>query len=292
MSSPAVIDANLVKSLREKTNAGLMDCKKALAESGGDLEAAVDILRKRGAASAAKKAGREAKDGIIAQAILPGAKIGVLIEVNCETDFVAKNDEFRRFCDELARKIAENPQADIEADRVAAVQKIGENVQVRRHERIEVKDNGLVAAYIHTGGKVGVLVEVGAEKSETAQHDAFKQLVRDITLQIAAANPICVDRAQVPADVLQRERAIYREQVTGKPANIVEKIVDGKVDKFYSTACLVDQAFIKNPEQTVALLVASRSKELGDSIVIRRFIRFMVGEQLATPNPASVQSAD
>jgi elongation factor Ts len=292
MSSPAVIDANLVKSLREKTNAGLMDCKKALAESGGDLEAAVDILRKRGAASAAKKAGREAKDGIIAQAILPGAKIGVLIEVNCETDFVAKNDEFRRFCDELARKIAENPQADIEADRVAAVQKIGENVQVRRHERIEVKDNGLVAAYIHTGGKVGVLVEVGAEKSETAQHDAFKQLVRDITLQIAAANPICVDRAQVPADVLQRERAIYREQVTGKPANIVEKIVDGKVDKFYSTACLVDQAFIKNPEQTVAQLVASRSKELGESIVIRRFIRFMVGEQLATPNPASVQSAD
>jgi elongation factor Ts len=292
MSSPAVIDANLVKSLREKTNAGLMDCKKALAESGGDLEAAVDILRKRGAASAAKKAGREAKDGIIAQAILPGAKIGVLIEVNCETDFVAKNDEFRRFCDELARKIAENPQADIEADRVAAVQKIGENVQVRRHERIEVKDNGLVAAYIHTGGKVGVLVEVGAEKSETAQHDAFKQLVRDITLQIAAANPICVDRAQVPADVLQRERAIYREQVTGKPANIVEKIVDGKVDKFYSTACLVDQAFIKNPEQTVAQLVASRSKELGESIVIRRFIRFMVGEQLATPNPGSVQSAD
>jgi elongation factor Ts len=292
MSSPAVIDANLVKSLREKTNAGLMDCKKALAESGGDLEAAVDILRKRGAASAAKKAGREAKDGIIAQAILPGAKIGVLIEVNCETDFVAKNDEFRRFCDELARKIAENPQADIEADRVAAVQKIGENVQERRHERIEVKDNGLVAAYIHTGGKVGVLVEVGAEKSETAQHDAFKQLVRDITLQIAAANPICVDRAQVPADVLQRERAIYREQVTGKPANIVEKIVDGKVDKFYSTACLVDQAFIKNPEQTVAQLVASRSKELGESIVIRRFIRFMVGEQLATPNPGSVQSAD
>jgi elongation factor Ts len=292
MSSPAVIDANLVKSLREKTNAGLMDCKKALAESGGDLEAAVDILRKRGAASAAKKAGREAKDGIIAQAILPGAKIGVLIEVNCETDFVAKNDEFRRFCDELARKIAENPQADIEADRVAAVQKIGENVQVRRHERIEVKDNGLVAAYIHTGGKVGVLVEVGAEKSETAQHDAFKQLVRDITLQIAAANPICVDRAQVPADVLQRERAIYREQVTGKPANIVEKIVDGKVDKFYSTACLVDQAFIKNPEQTVAQLVASRSKELGESIVIRRFIRFMVGEQLATPNPGSVQNAD
>jgi elongation factor Ts len=280
-SSPAVIDANLVRTLREKTNAGLMDCKKALAESGGDIEGAIDILRKRGAASAAKKADREAKDGVIAQAILPGAKIGVLIEVNCETDFVAKNEEFRRFCDELARKIAENPTADIEADRVAAVQKIGENVQVRRHERIEVKDNGLVAAYIHTGGKVGVLVEVGAEKSATAQHESFKQLVRDITLQIAAANPIAVERAHIPAEVLERERAIYREQVTGKPANIVEKIVDGKVEKFYSTACLVDQAFIKNPEQTIAQLVAARSKELGESIVIRRFIRYMVGEQLA-----------
>ena len=282
MSSPGVIDANLVKTLREKTNAGLMDCKKALAESGGDIEAAIDILRKRGAASAAKKADREAKDGVIAQAILPGAKTGVLVEVNCETDFVAKNEEFRRFCDELARKIAENPGADIEADRVAAVQKIGENVQVRRHERIEVQDNGLVAAYIHTGGKVGVLVEVGAEKGETAQQEAFKQLVRDITLQIAAANPICVERRDVPLDVLERERAIYREQVTGKPANIVEKIVEGKVEKYFSTACLVDQAFIKNPEQTIAQLVATRGKELGETIVIRRFTRYMVGEQLAS----------
>ena len=283
MSSPGVIDANLVKTLREKTNAGLMDCKKALAESGGDIEAAIDILRKRGAASAAKKADREAKDGVIAQAILPGAKTGVLVEVNCETDFVAKNEAFRRFCDEIARKIAENPGADIEGDRVAAVQKIGENVQVRRHERIEVQDNGLVAAYIHTGGKVGVLVEVGAEKSETAQHEAFKQLVRDITLQIAAANPICVERGHLPSDVLERERAIYREQVTGKPANIVEKIVEGKVEKYYSTACLVDQAFIKNPEQTIAQLVTTRSKELGETIVIRRFTRYMVGEELASP---------
>jgi elongation factor Ts len=280
MSTPAIIDANLVKALREKTNAGLMDCKKALSEAGGDIEAATDILRKRGAASAARKADREARDGIIAQAILPGAKIGVLLEVNCETDFVAKNEGFRRFCDELARKIAENPAADVERDRVAAVQQIGENIQVRRHERIEVKDNGLVAAYIHTGGKVGVLVEVGAEKAATVQHESFKQLVRDITLQIAAANPICVDRAQVPHDLLDRERAIYAEQVSGKPAAIVEKIVAGKIEKFYSTACLVDQAFIKNPDQTIAQVVAAHSKELGETIRIRRFIRYMVGEQV------------
>jgi elongation factor Ts len=277
-----VIDANLVKSLREKTNAGLMDCKKALAETNGDIEAAIDVLRKKGAAGAAKKADREAKEGVIAQAILPGARVGVLVEVNCETDFVAKNDRFRTFCDDLAKRIAENPRADIESDRIAAVQKIGENIQIRRHDRIEVQSNGLVAAYIHTGGKVGVLVEVGAEREATAQNEAFKQLVRDITLQIAAANPICVDRSQVCADVLERERAIYREQVIGKPASIVEKIVDGKVEKFYSTACLIDQAFIKNPDQTIAQLVAAKSKELGEAIAIRRFIRYMVGEQLGS----------
>src|SRR3954469_10101943 len=161
------IDAQMVKTLREKTNAGLMECKKALAESGGDLEGAVDLLRKKGAASAAKKAGREAKEGIIAQAILPGAKVGVLVEVNCETDFVAKNEGFKAFCEEAARNIAEKPDADLESDRVAAVQKIGENIIIRRHERIAVSGHGLVAAYIHTGGKVGVLVEVGAEKDDT-----------------------------------------------------------------------------------------------------------------------------
>ena len=277
----ATIDAQLVKTLREKTNAALMECKKALAESNGDLEAAVDVLRKKGAASAAKKAGREAKDGVIAQAILPGAKVGVLVEINCETDFVAKNDSFRAFCDDIARKIAQQPGADLEPDRVAAVQKIGENVLIRRHERIEVKENGLVAAYIHTGGKVGVLVEVGAEKPDTANQEDFKQLVRDITLQIAAANPVCVSRDGVPAALMEREREVYRGQVPpGKPANIIEKIVDGKMDKFYSQSCLIDQAFIKNPDQTIAQLLAEKSKALGEKLSIHRFIRYMVGEDV------------
>jgi elongation factor Ts len=281
MSTETVIDAQLVKTLREKTNAGLMECKRALAETKGDLEAAIDVLRKKGAASAAKKADREAKEGVIAQAILPGAKVGVLVEVNCETDFVAKNDSFKAFTDEIARKIASQPGADLEADRVAAVQKIGENVRIRRSERVEVGGHGSLAAYIHTGGKVGVLVEVGAEKDETSGKEEFKQLVRDITLQIAAANPVCVDRTQVPHALAERERAIYREQVPpGKPANIIEKIVEGKMDKFYSTACLVDQAFIKNPDQTIAQLVAEKSKVLGDTLVIRRFLRYMVGEEI------------
>ncbi len=276
-----VIDAQLVKTLREKTNAGLMECKRALSETNGDLESAVDLLRKKGAANAAKKAGRDAKEGVIAQAILPGAKVGVLVEVNCETDFVAKNDGFRAFCDDTARKIALNSGDDLEADRVAAVQKIGENVLIRRHQRIEVTDQGLVAAYIHTGGKVGVLVEVGAQKDETGASEDFKQLVRDITLQIAAANPVSVGRESIPAALVDREREIYRGQVPpGKPANIIEKIVDGKMDKFYSTSCLIDQAFIKNPDQTIAQLLAEKSKALGETLTIRRFIRFMVGEDL------------
>ena len=276
-----VIDAQLVKTLREKTNAGLMDCKKALAEANGDLEAAVDILRKKGAAGAVKKAGREAKEGVITQAILPGAKVGVLVEINCETDFVAKNDGFRAFCDEIARKIAQDPAADLEADRVAAVQKLGENIRIRRSERREVKENGLVAAYIHTGGKVGVLVEVGAEKEETAANEEFKQFVRDITLQIAAANPLCVSRDQVSPELVEREREVYRGQVQGKPANIIEKIVDGKMDKFYSTQALLEQAFIKNPDQTVNQLLAEKCKALGETLTIRSFVRYMVAEEVA-----------
>ncbi len=282
MSTAAVIDAQLVKTLREKTNAGLMECKRALAETNGDLEAAIDVLRKKGAASAAKKADRDAKEGVIAQVILSGAKVGVLVEINCETDFVAKNDGFRAFTEEIARKIAGEPGADLEADRVAAVQKIGENVQIRRSERVEVTGPGAVAAYIHTGGKVGVIVEVGAAKEETSSTEDFKQLVRDITLQIAAANPISVDRSSVPAATIERERAIYKDQVPpGKPANIIDKIIDGKMDKFFSGVCLVDQAFIKNPDQTIAQLIAEKSKSLGDTLTIRRFIRYMVGEQLA-----------
>ena len=281
MSTEIVIDAQLVKTLREKTNAGLMECKRALGETNGDLEAAIDVLRKKGVASAAKKADRDANEGVIAQAILPGAKVGVLVEINCETDFVAKNDSFKAFTDEVAKKIATQPGVDLESDRVAAVTRIGENVRIRRSERVEVTGHGSLAAYIHTGGKVGVLVEVGADKDDTASKEEFKQLVRDITLQIAAANPVCVDRTQVPAALADRERAIYRDQVPpGKTAEMVEKIVEGKMVKFYSGACLVDQAFIKNPDHTIAQLVAEKSKELGDNLVIRRFLRYMVGEEL------------
>jgi elongation factor Ts len=282
MTTELVIDAQLVKTLREKTGAGLMECKRALAETQGDLEAAVDFLRKKGAASAAKKADREAKEGVIAQSILPGSKVGVLAEVNCETDFVAKNEDFKALGDAVAKAFAENPSADVEALRVAAVQKMGENIQVRRNVRLEVQGSGLVASYIHMGAKVGVLAEVGCTNDATTQTEEFKQLVRDITLQIAAASPVCVSRESVPQALADREREVYRGQVpAGKPANIVEKIVDGKMDKFFSGVCLIDQAFIKNPDQTIGQLIAEKNKALGESISIRRFVRFMVGEEIA-----------
>ena len=171
--------------LREKTGAGLMECKRALGETKGDLENAIDFLRKKGAASAAKKADREAREGIIAQAILPGAKVGVLVEVNCETDFVAKNDQFKAFCDEVAKKLAADPNVNLDADREAIVSKIRENIKIARQARMEVSGNGLVAACIRTGGKVGVLVEVGAGRARSQRR--FQATGQDITLQIAAS---------------------------------------------------------------------------------------------------------
>ena len=276
----AEITPALVGKLRVMTNAGLMACKNALVESNGDLDGAVDILRKKGAASAAKKADREAKEGLIAQAVLPGARVGVLVEINCETDFVARNEGFKTACDELARKIASQPGVDLESDRVALVAKIGENIQVRRHARLEVQGNGLVAAYIHTGGKVGVLVEVGANKDGTAATEEFKQLVRDITLQIAAAHPTAVSREQVPAELIQKERdiAAQSDALKGKPAAAMENILKGKIDKFLQGICLVDQGFVKNPDLTVKQHVDSVGKALGDEITVRGFVRFQVGE--------------
>jgi elongation factor Ts len=276
----AEITPALVGKLREMTGAGLMDCKKALVESNGDLDGAVDSLRKKGAATAAKKATRDAKEGIIAQHITPGARLGVLVEINCETDFVARNDSFRAFGDEIAKKIAANANANLEADREAAVAKIGENIKLTRNARMEVSGNGLVAAYIHAGAKIGVLVEVGAGKESTVANDDFKQLVKDITLQIAAGHPFAVSRDQVAPDVIAKEREIaaQSDRLKGKPAQAMEKILQGVLEKFYQTYCLVDQGFVKNPEQTMAQHVAEVGKKIGDEIKIRRFVRFQVGE--------------
>ena len=268
-----------VGKLREMTGAGMMDCKKALTEAQGDLNAAVNILRKKGIATTSALGTREAKEGLIAQYIAPDGRLGVLVEVNCQTDFVARNDMFRAFADDIARRLAADPKAEFETERVGMVAKIRENIQISRHARMEVQGNGMVAAYIHTGAKVGVLVEVGAGKDSTVGREEFKQLVKDITLQIAAGHPFVVSREQVAADVVAKEKEIAAEQVKNKPPQAIAKIVEGKLEKFYQTYCLVDQGFVKkNSEVSVKEHVASIAKELGDELTIRRFVRFQVGE--------------
>ncbi len=278
----AEITAASVSKLREMTGAGMMDCKKALIESKGDVNAAVDYLRKKGMATAAKKSLRGTNEGVIAQHIQAGAKAGVLVEVNCETDFVGKNETFRAFCDDVAKGLCSDPKADFDAPRQALVAKIGENIRIARFQRYEVSGNGAVAAYIHTGAKVGVLVEVGAGKEATVQSEAFKQVVKDITLQIAAANPVSVSRDQVDPAMLAKEKEIAAEQVKNKPAQVIEKIVTGKLEKFYQTVCLLEQGFVKqNSEISVKEHIGSVSKSLGDEITVRRFVRFQVGETAA-----------
>jgi elongation factor Ts len=280
----AEINAATVGKLREMTNAGMMDCRNALKEANGDINAAVDILRKKGAATATSKGGKEAREGVIAQYIAPGGKLGVLVEVNSQTDFVARNEMFRAFADDVAKRIAADPSTNFEADRIAMVAKIRENIQIPRHARMEVNGNGMVAAYIHTGAKVGVLVEVGAGKESTVATEDFKQVVKDITLQIAAGHPHAVSREEVPAALVTKEREIasQSDRLKGKPAQAIENIIKGMLEKFYQAHCLLDQGFVKkNSEVSVKEHVAGVAKQLGDEITIRRFVRFQLGETIS-----------
>jgi elongation factor Ts len=280
----AEITAAMVAKLRETSGAGMMDCKKALTDTNGDMEAAMTLLRKKGAATATNKGAKEAREGLIVRYISPGGRVGVLVEVNCQTDFVARNEAFRAWADSVAERLAADPKADFEAERIDQVAKIRENIKITRHARMEVNGNGLIAGYIHTGAKVGVLVEVGAGKESTVANDDFKQLVKDITLQIAAGHPNAVSREDVPADVVAKEREIaaQSDRLKGKPAQAIEKIVQGMLDKFYQTYCLLEQGFVKkNSEISVKEHLAQVGKQLGDEITIRRFVRFQVGESVA-----------
>ncbi len=271
----ATISANAVKDLREKTGVGMMEAKKALEEAGGDFEKAVDILRKKGLSAAAKKAERVAAEGMIASSVQKGGKAGVLIEVNSETDFVAKNEEFQMFARGLAEIVAGKDPADVaalsqmpidggsvEARRQALVQKIGENIAVRRFIRYETDAN--LAIYLH-GARIGVMVDYAG---------GDEQLGKDLAMHVAAANPSYLSRETVPAEVLGRERAIYEAQAkeTGKPANVISKIVDGKIEKFYGDACLLEQVFIKDPDGKLKV------KNILKGAVVRRFVRYQLGE--------------
>lgn len=275
------ITAAMVKELRDETGLGMMECKKALIEAAGDKQKAIRILRERGLAIAGKKAERTAKEGRVACEIYDGGRAGVMIEVNCETDFVARNAVFQNFVNELlqvAKTVEDNRLGEVVKEQTAAkIAETGENIVVRRNVKYTLQGNGIIAGYIHLGEKVGVLVEVGCEKAETVNAELFRETVKDITLHIAAANPTYLKREDVPADVIQSEREIYAKQVQGKPANIVQKIVDGKMEKFYQQTCLVEQAFVKDPDHSVADLLKSRGESLGDKLTIRRFTRFQVG---------------
>lgn len=293
----AAITAAMVKELRDKTNAGMMDCKQALSEADGDLEAAETILRKKGIADAEKKAGRDAKEGVVASRILDDGS-GVIVEVNCETDFVAKNENFTAFVNEILDHIEQSEETgDLDAllkekyvgddsqtlDEFikAKVGELGENMGIARFSRYPA-DGSTVASYIHMAGRVGVLAEVTIGDDKTKENETFDQFLKDITMQIAASSPICVDRDGVPAEQVEKEKDIYREQMKDKPANIIENIINGKMGKFYSQQCLLEQAFIKDGDKTISDLVSEVSKESGDdAIKIVRFERYAVGEEEA-----------
>ena len=286
------ITADMVKKLRDQTGAGMMECKNALTEANGDFEEANTILRKRGLASAAKKAGRSANEGLIANRVSADHLSGTLAEVNCESDFVARTPDFQQL---MANVLAEIDKAGDAANDawlkdahgpiakliVPAVAKLGENMTVPRFVRYAGK--GYVGQYIHLGGKLGVMVEFSGVTPEIAKRDEFQTLVKEIAMQIAAANPSYATRDAVPADVLEKEKSIYRAQMenSGKPANVLEKIVEGKLGSYYKQVVLPDQESIfteLHPKMSVKDVVAQTSKALGVPVAITRFARLKVGE--------------
>lgn len=273
----AEITASLVKELREKTGAGMMDCKKALSETGGDLEKAIDFLRTKGLADAAKKSGRITAEGLVVKYLSDDLKTGAMVEINCETDFVAKTDDFINFSNDICKLIADKKPADLDAlmgleyegitvEKAIAekVAKIGENIKIRRFTQYST--NGMLEAYIHGGGRIGVL----AEFDNVSEGD--KSLIKDIALHICASNPLCVSDKDLDPEVIAHEKEIYMQKAkeSGKPDNIIEKIVDGQINKFKQESCLVSQKFVKNPDESVA-------KILGDKKVVR-FVRYQLGE--------------
>lgn len=281
-----------VAALRERTGCGMMDCKKALTESNGDMEAAVDFLREKGLAAATKKSGRIAAEGMAFATVNEAGNVAVVVEVNAETDFVAQNAEFQAFVKTVADTVIEKNPADVETllalqaagsnDTVDALLKdkiltIGENIKIRRFAREE----GAVVSYVHGSGRIGVIVKFDTS-AEVAAKAEFQEYAKNIAMQIAAVNPSYLDEASVPADVVAHEKKILTEQVIndGKPAAIAEKIVAGRIAKFFKEICLVDQVYVKDSDMTVQQYTESVGKELGGDIKIASFVRFEKGEGL------------
>lgn len=283
----AQITPKMVKELREKTGAGMGDCKNALTETDGDMQAAIEFLRKKGAASAAKRSERAANEGLIMTQTSEDGKKAAIVEVNCETDFVARNEEFEKYVTNVTESYYNNDVNSVDdlmklsvgSDTIEGLHneilsKFSEKIEIRRFDKVE--SEGFIADYIHAGNKLGVLVEINAANpNETAQ-----QLVKDIAMQIAAMNPQFVDRSEVDQETINKEREIYRQQAvdSGKKEDIAERIATGRLEKFYSEQCLVEQAFVKDGNKVVSDVLKDISKEMGSEVKINKFIRFALGE--------------
>lgn len=313
----AEISAQLVKQLRERTGAGMMECKKALQEANGDPAEAEIILRKRGIAGASKKESRSTKQGLVSAHIAQDGKLGVLVEINCESDFVARTEDFQTLAADIAAHIAATKPKFVRVEEVTEAEranfkahealyeqkfaknggstvgefvkekiaKLGENINVSRFVIYEVAGEGVVGQYIHTGSQIGVLLEIHTEAAESSSKEEFKTLVRDVAMQVAAANPQFVDKSDVPADLLDKEKSIQRARALneGKPEKMVDKIAEGRMSKFYEEVCLLEQPFIRENTISVSDLIKTVGSKMGDTISVSRFVRYKVGDATDVP---------
>jgi len=272
------ITASEVNKLRQATGAGMMDCKKALVEAEGDFDKAVENLRKKGQKVAANRADRDSSEGVVLAKVNADQTAGVVVSVNCETDFVAKNDDFVDFSNEIAKELLNNPSADFEEKRTEQVAKIGENIKISRSETLAPETSGLVESYVHTGAKVAVLLSVGSDSSEVHANEIVVSMAKDICMHIAATSPVCVSRDEVPAELVDKEKEIAQAQAEGKPPQAVEKIISGKLEKYYAGVSLLEQPFVKNPDQSIQQFVDAVGKEVGSQLKVEKFLRFQVGD--------------
>ena len=288
----AQVTAALVKQLREMTDSPMMECKKALVEADGDIDKAVDILRTMGVAKAVKRAGRDTNEGTIATYVSEDSKLGAILELTCETDFVGTNPKFTGFALELAKIVAENDPADVDALKACAmgestveaeltemIHVIGENMKIARFQRVTA-DDGALSCYLHLGGKLADIVTFKLGKAETAAADEFKTFAHDVAMQVAAAAPVAARRDDVPADVIEHELAIYKAQAaeSGKPEAIQEKMAQGRLEKYFKESVLTEQEFVKDSSLTIGQLAKNVGKSLGDEVEVMSFIRYTFGE--------------
>ena len=275
------ITTGMIKELRDATSLGIADCKKALEQTNGDFDEAVKILREKGASVAAKRASKEANEGKIDAVVSQNSQQAAMIEVNCETDFVTRNDDFQAFVNELLDDSLNHKSGEM-ADAVSSkieekVAQVGEKISVRRNEKWDVEGTGAIASYIHMGGKVGVLLELTCGNQESIDNSDFKELAKDLTLHVAAAAPEYLSRDEVPTSQVEEEKDIFRKQLVGKPENIIDNILTGKINKYFSQICFLEQGFVKEEKQSITQLIKEKSKIIDDEIKVKRYIRFQLG---------------